>query len=334
MSYRRDRRRRRKNAVAAGQPNQIYLREASRRRSPWLAVGLLAVLLIVAAATLYALAEGQSPNADRKVRVIDGGRVVASTPIESLRRLSAAQFRGWLGTVPARRVRDRGRSRVVRGLDRVGLMRRARRAVAAGGGDVHVPRRALSAIVRLPIVKQALRNNCETAALSMLLVARGKRIPQLRLQRQLPRSRPLDPRTGGGRTVWGDPAQGFVGRPEGGGPAGGYGVYQQPVADLAERQGVSLRDLTGRRPTAVYRALLRGQPVMAWVGLSDGPFKTWATPAGKTVTGNFGEHTVVLTGVSGQRLRVNDPLSGRRLIWSRAQFEIMWQRLGRRALTL
>ena len=334
MSYRRDRRRRRKNAVAAGQPNQIYLREASRRRRPWLAVGLLAVLLIAAAATLYALAEGQSPQAERAVRILDGKRVVTYAPVERLQRLSPAQLRAWLRVVPARRVRLDGPRRVVLGLDRQGLMRRARRAVAAGGGDVHVPRRAVSAIVRLPVVKQALRNNCETAALSIVLVARNKRIPQLTLQRQLARSRPLDPRTEGGRMEWGDPAQGFVGRPEGGGPAGGYGVYQQPVADLAERHGVSLRDLSGRRPTAIYRALLRGRPVMAWVGLSDGPFKTWVTPAGKTITGNFGEHTVVLTGVSGQRLTVNDPLSGRRLTWSRAQFETMWQRLGRRALTL
>lgn len=51
------------------------------------------------------------------------------------------------------------------------------------------------------------------------------------------------------------------------------------------------------------------------------------------MTGNFGEHTVVLTRIAADRLAVNDPLTGRRLSWTRAQFELMWRRLGRRALS-
>jgi len=132
--------------------------------------------------------------------------------------------------------------------------------------------------------------------------------------------------------LWGDPARGFVGRAEGGGPAGGYGVYEGPIRRLARRGGLVLRDLSRQRPRAVYRSLLRGRPVMVWVGLSDGPFKSWRTPSGRMVTGNFGEHTVLLTGLAGNRVDVNDPLSGRRLRWTRAQFELMWGRLGRRAL--
>jgi len=232
MSARRDRRRRRKNAVAAGQPSRIYLREAGRRRRPWLALALLVILLIAGLATLYALAKGEAPRPERAVAVLDGGRVIATAPAERLRRLSPVQLRQWLRIVPARQVRRRGPSVVVLRLDRAELLRRARRALRSGG-DVVAPRRAVSAMVRLPIVKQALRNNCETAALSMLMAAKGRRIPQLRLQRQLPRSKPIDPLTEDGRTVWGDPSRGFVGRPEGGGPAGGYGVYQRPVASLS-----------------------------------------------------------------------------------------------------
>lgn len=218
-------------------------------------------------------------------------------------------------------------------LDRARLLGQVRRVIAAGGGDVALTERAVSAQASLPVVRQALRNNCETAALSMLLSVRGKSADQLRLQRRLPRSPPLDPRVEpDGGMLWGDPARGFVGRPEGGGPAGGYGVYEAPIKRLARRLGVGLRDLSRERPRAVYASLLRGRPVMAWVGLSDDPLKPWRTPAGKEVVGNFGEHTVVLTGVSGSRLHVNDPLSGRRLEWTRAQFELMWTRLGRRAL--
>jgi len=187
--------------------------------------------------------------------------------------------------------------------------------------------------VQLPIVKQALRNNCETAALSMLLAARGVHVGQLVLQRELPRSGPLDPREAAdGSLRWGDPDQGFVGRADGGGTHGGYGVYTAPIKALAARNGVALTTLNGSAPSVLYGRLAAGRPVMVWVGLSNGPYLRWRSPRGKTIVGNFGEHAVVLTGLTGSGLAVNDPLSGRRIVWSRSLFELMWARLGRRAL--
>lgn len=297
-----------------------------------MAVALL-VVLTVAAGAWYALAEGRGSSASKPpVRVLGGERVLLESSAKRIRSWPIARLRRWLAAVPARRVRRIGAARVTFELDRRRLLSRVRRKIAAGGGDVFVRERAVSATARVPVVKQALRNNCETAALSMLLAVRGKRLDQLALQRQLPRSEPVDPRIAPDGTVWGDPARGFVGRPEGGGPAGGYGVYEGPIRALARRHGVELRAFTRRSPGSVYQSLLRGRPVMAWVGLSDGPLKEWRTPAGKRVTGNFGEHTVLLTGLAGDRVEVNDPLSGRRLTWTRAQFELMWTRLGRRAL--
>ena len=192
-----------------------------------------------------------------------------------------------------------------------------------------------TASVRLPLVKQALRNNCETAALSMLLAARGVQIHQLALQRALPRSGPLDPifPTSGGLPIWGDPDRGFVGRANGGGARGGYGVYPPPIRALAARYGVELINLSGQSREAIYRRLSAGHPVMVWVGLSNGPYRVWRTAQGKPLRANFGEHTVVLTGLSGGSLTLNDPLSGKRTSWTRTSFERMWLRLGRRALS-
>jgi len=200
---------------------------------------------------------------------------------------------------------------------------------------VETPRRPAAAI-RVPLVRQALRNNCETAALSMLLAAANVSVSQLELQRRLPRSGPLDPipSRDGGLPIWGDPDRGFVGRAAGGGTSGGFGVYQEPIRQLAGRYGVDLRDLSGAAPTAVFRALRSGHPVMVWVGLSEGPYKSWRTPSGRRITVNFGEHTVVLTGLRGDTLQLNDPLTGTRATWTRAQFVKLWNRLGRRALTI
>jgi len=47
---------------------------------------------------------------------------------------------------------------------------------------------------------------------------------------------------------------------------------------------------------------------------------------------NYGEHAVVLTGISGNLLRINDPLSGTVLEWTKVEFEGRWSALGRRAL--
>lgn len=327
-----------------GLPASVYVRSGSRARRRRLTrrrrrrrkIVLLLLAAALAVIAVWAIdGEGQGDGqAAATVRITVPGAIVLEAGARRLAALGPAALRRYLGRrVPARRVRRRDAVVIRYRTDRPALERAVARAARRGGGTLALPERVLSASVRLPIVKQRLRNNCETAALSMLLAARGIRVDQLALQRQLPRSGPLDARVEErGRLMWGDPDRGFVGRPDGGGATGGYGVYQGPVRALARRRGARLDDLTRRRPATIYRRLLAGRPVMVWIGLSDGPFRTWQTPAGKRVTGNFGEHTVVLTGLRAGSLAVNDPLTGRRTRWTRPAFELMWRRLGRRAL--
>lgn len=207
-------------------------------------------------------------------------------------------------------------------------------ALGAAGLAAVAPAAHLRPVGTVPVVRQVYRNNCETAALSMVLASVGVRVDQRTLQRQVRRSGPLDPIVGAGGTwTWGDPENGFVGRPEGGGTAGGFGVYQKPIRTLAARYGVRLTDLTRQRER-VLAQLGRGRPVIAWIGLSEGPYRSWRSPTGRRVTVNFGEHVVVLTRLRGDRITLNDPLSGTRLVWTRAQFLAKWRLLGRRALGL
>ena len=220
------------------------------------------------------------------------------------------------------------------------LVRTAAGAIGADDPRPQTPeRRSMSSIERpvgpVPIVKQAYRNNCETAALSMLLAAAGVQVDQRVLQRQVARSGPLDPLVAAdGTWTWGNPDRGFVGRAPGGGTAGGFGVYQGPIRRLAARYDVTLADLTQTNVTAIVARLRVGRPVMAWIGLSEGPYRSWRTPSGEKITVNFGEHTVILTGIQGSMIRVNDPLSGARREWSIAEFAKRWRWLGKRALAL
>jgi uncharacterized protein YvpB len=232
--------------------------------------------------------------------------------------------------LPRRWVVREGSARLVYALDRPQVVERVTRS---WGESIVVAARPRSAAIAAPVVAQKLRNNCESAALEILLATVGVRIAQSELQAALPTDGPLDPIGVGGDRVWGDPEVGYVGRPEGGGVAGGFGVYQRPVESVARRYGVELEDLTGASVEAVYRRLLDGRAVMAWVGLSDGPYGTWTSPAGRRVRVNFGEHTVVLSGVAANGdLVVVNPLTGTRESWSRSKFRSMWELLDRRAL--
>jgi uncharacterized protein YvpB len=214
--------------------------------------------------------------------------------------------------------------------------RAVRRALAARETRVDLPVVPIQTTIALRPVRQVLHNDCESTALSMLLAAAGVRAGQLELQDRLPHSGPLDPAPVAGSTLfrWGDPERGFVGRPAGGGTEGGFGVYEPPIRALAARYGVHLLDLHGRSLAVVRHALLAGHPVLAWVGLADGPFLRWLTPAGREITVNLNEHAVTLVGAGPGYVLVNNPLTGLRERWSDELFSYRWQLLGRRALEL
>lgn len=227
----------------------------------------------------------------------------------------------------------RGRARIIRRRD---LVRAAREAesLGAGGGVVTVRSRPVSVAISAPVVAQAQRNTCESAALQVLAETVGVRLDQRVIQRAFPTSGRPDPVPGPSGEIWGDPDEGYVGRPDGGGARGGFGIYPAPVLRTARQLGLVLDDLSGASPTAVYARLLRGHAVMAWIGLSEGPYGTWISPAGRRIRVNFGEHTVVVHGLRADgRLLVSNPLSGTRELWTTAEFEERWRLLGRRALS-
>lgn len=210
-----------------------------------------------------------------------------------------------------------------------------RRALALGreAGRVQAVLEPVSSRIVAPVVRQFQRNACEAAALQILLATTGVDVSQQRLQAAFPRSGPLDPVGIGTERTWGDPDRGYVGRVDGGGAAGGFGIYPGPVAETARRYGRRLDDLTASAPARIYARLLHGRAVIAWIGLSDGPYDAWRSPQGTPIEVNFGEHTIVLTGMNRNGdVRVVNPLEGTFETWSRQRFEAAWQLLGRRTL--
>lgn len=323
---------------------------SSRRRTPAVPVAAtarrrriagLAVLFVVlggAIALGSRVDSGATPAAPvaprAKVVELYGGqrllmqiKIAADRPPDRAALRLALTARLTRGTIAAR---GTARIRYVYDIEATGG-----RVLEAGpdGGRIQAVRTAVSSRIVAPVVRQFERNACEAAALHILLSTIGVRVSQRRLQEAFPRSGPTDPIGAGPQRVWGDPDLGYVGRPEGGGVAGGFGVYPGPVAATARRYDRRLDDLTASEPARIYARLLAGHPVMAWIGLSDGPYGEWRSPQGKRIKANFGEHTIVLTGVNRSgALRVVDPLNGTLETWSRQRFEAAWRLLGRRAL--
>jgi uncharacterized protein YvpB len=238
--------------------------------------------------------------------------------------------------LPDRVVLRRGKASLDIAIPLHRALRTVRRAFAAHATRVDLPLVPLWTTIAVRPLRQVLHNDCEATALSMLLAAAGVRAGQLELQERLPRSGPLDPEPVPGSRLfrWGDPEQGFVGRPEGGGTEGGFGVYEPPIRALAARYGVHLVDLHSRSFATVRAAVLAGRPVLAWVGLAPGPYLSWLTPSGRKITVNLNEHAVTLVGGGPGYMLVDNPLTGRREQWSNALFSARWKLLGRRALEL
>lgn len=314
--------------VSARDAWSAVITSLSRLRPSVSRIGKLALVAAAACVLLAGCASGgaTTPPPPAKVVVFAAGKRLGSV----------TQGKRWRLLLPARLGVRRGRARLVVAVPVARSRRDIRRALAQRQGRIDLPVRYVSSSIAVAPVLQVLHNDCEATALSMILAAAGRTVGQLTLQRQLPQSGPLDPVAVPGSSLfrWGDPERGFVGRADGGGTEGGFGVYEPPVKALAARHGVHLLDLRGHGIGAVRAALLAGHPVLAWVGLANGPFLSWITPSGKKITVNLDEHAVALVGAGPGYVLVNNPLTGVTERWSESLFSYRWQLLGRRALEL
>lgn len=311
----------------------VFASQRRRRRSmarPLL--GLAAIAGIWGAGTVVGNQDARTttPPSTPPLRVLIGERVVVelAPALATRERLAQELDRALPDTAVLTRQGARIRVRY-----RPQATIRAAASQRVSGGDVQAVAEPYAARVPAPAVRQAQRNTCESAALHILLATLGTSVSQGRLQKALPVSGGPDPVSRDGKQIWGDPDKGYVGRPAGGGIAGGFGAYPGPVRKAAAEFKVELQDLTGQGAAAVYRRLLSGRAVMVWIGLSSGPYARWTSPQGKAIRVNFGEHTVVLHGIDEDgRLEVSNPLQGTRERWSQGKFEVLFKRLGQRAI--
>jgi uncharacterized protein YvpB len=201
----------------------------------------------------------------------------------------------------------------------------------------------------MPVFKQTMALDCETAALQMGLAALGHTYSQSALfafEPQDTRGPVLDPNNRKRVLQWGNPYTDFVGNVNGSdlGPTG-YGIYYPVILSIAQSHGAP-GSMGGERISAaqVYAALSHGHPVLVWVETGwenaraagyTGVWTSWPDKGGQPIQYSLIEHVVTLSGVSTTQVRVNDPWkSGSQYWFSKAAFEASWADFNNMAVIL
>ncbi|MEO6797990.1 MAG: C39 family peptidase [Candidatus Dormibacter sp.] len=181
----------------------------------------------------------------------------------------------------------------------------------------------------VPVYRQSMNLDCETAALAMALAYSGHNYSQQELfNLETPDTRA--PVVGGGRIQrWGDPYTNFVGNVNGTDayPPTGYGIYYPLILSIAHSHGApQATGGEGLFAPDIYQAVSAGRPVEVWVevGWYRPAVHTWTAWDGRSIRYTLDEHTVVLTGVSPTSVRVNDPWHGGQYWVDKATFESSW----------
>jgi uncharacterized protein YvpB len=118
-----------------------------------------------------------------------------------------------------------------------------------------------------------------------------------------------------GKLGGGDPYLDFVGDPNGSEvQQTGYGVYWPPINAAATHFGATVAGAgEGVAPATLYGALKAGHPAIVWVtfDLLAHARSDYQAYDGKTIPyAGPEEHAVVLTGINGNSIRLNDPDRG------------------------
>lgn len=192
----------------------------------------------------------------------------------------------------------------------------------------------LSIKLKVPFHRQEHSLSCETAALRMALNYYGLHLSENELLAKLPLVTASSRQPG---NIWSDPGLGFVGDINGRMPDSGYGVYEEPIASMANQYRTA-KALKEAELSEILEEVAKGHPVIVWGHIYSGQDISWKTPEGKPIKAIYGEHARVITGFYGtvsepEFLILLDPLYGK-IIWSAEKFLKNWASLDNRAVVV
>ena len=201
--------------------------------------------------------------------------------------------------------------------------------------QVYLPlRKSFDVELKVLFHKQEHALSCEIATLKMVLDYYGVPASENDLLRSLPfdTTEARNP-----ENIWGDPDVGFVGDINGKIPNSGYGVYENPIVNLAlqYRDAKKIKDAT---LADVLNEVDQKHPVIVWGSVGSGQDISWLTQNGKYVKAVWGEHTRIIIGYSGtpenpKYILLMDPVYGK-VVMSKNRFLTNWGLLGNKAVVV
>ncbi|MCX4751367.1 C39 family peptidase [Kitasatospora sp. NBC_01287] len=233
---------------------------------------------------------------------------------------------------PARRPRARARARAAACLAVLTAP-----LLALGAGTTPARAAGTTRTVQVPLYYQQLGNDCEAAALRMMLAAHGIAVQDQQILDRIGVDR-VHGEFGHDGPNSGDPFKAFVGDPDGSENEGtGYGVYDPPVAAAARAYGAKVA-FTGQglTPARLRAHVQAGRPAIVWVDYlwrkrPDHPYTAYD---GRSVLyAGPAEHAVVVTGYTDLAVTINDPARGH-LTVARGDFEAGYATYGDMAVVL
>jgi uncharacterized protein YvpB len=186
----------------------------------------------------------------------------------------------------------------------------------------------------VPFHRQEHALSCEVASLLMALKYRGVVVTESELIKDLPVS---DSGARRANNIWGDPNLGFVGNINGRMPNTGYGVYEQPIYDLALKYR-SAKIMDNEELSGLIAELVNGNPLVVWGVTGKGKDISWTTPNGKAISAKMDEHARLLIGYTGESnnpklIILLDPVYGE-IRMKASDFLTNWAKLDKRAVVI
>ena len=186
--------------------------------------------------------------------------------------------------------------------------------------------------------KPELPTGCEVTALANVMNFYGYPVSKTYLaDSMLPKDDFVS--SGNGGIFRADPYRAFVGNPRG----NGFGCYAPVIVQTARKylssagSRLTVTDLSGSEPSALYRSVIAGTPVLVWatIGLTAPTFRSgWTVrDTGKKIQWIGGEHCMVLIGCSASTVTLSDPLRGI-VTYSRPLFETRYRQVMKQAVVI
>ena len=137
----------------------------------------------------------------------------------------------------------------------------------------------------------------------------------------------------GGVLYGGNPEVEFVGDPR---DPHGYGVYEEPIIDVANHFKSGIINYSGSSLDSVLELVKQGVPVQVWVSIDLKDTKVCVSWKDKKTSIKISWicdlHSVVIGGFNSHTVYVSDPYHGSIIGYNRTQFERIYNLFGKRAI--